>query len=318
MSDPEPRGDAPGAAGGTNAAHGRPPLVAERDGNGAGCGGAGWDGSGCEERRGGARGAVACAGIHGVVWSSAGCGAGRAVRGYCSAGSRSLPAAHKCSWCGRAACRACRRHPAGVGRGAPHAARCCSRSGSASRSGGCAGAWLTEPSPSRAEGGGDGTHTYVQECARTSAGNSESLRWTAPAAAPLGSGHAAPAVTRGSALLRDVRFCSCASTLPQPPTRPSPSLWGAPTADPAVLPARPEAARRTAVWPHSPPWRAEQCSAERQLAQGCPKHGRVTPSGAASAEPAGRGMLRGCWRGARATAQPEPSAEPGSSIPSAR
>lgn len=159
MSDPEPRGDAPGAAGGTNAAHGRPPLVAERDGNGAGCGGAGWDGSGCEERRGGARGAVACAGIHGVVWSSAGCGAGRAVRGYCSAGSRSLPAAHKCSWCGRAACRACRRHPAGVGRGAPHAARCCSRSGSASRSGGCAGAWLTEPSPSRAEGGGDGTHT---------------------------------------------------------------------------------------------------------------------------------------------------------------
>lgn len=277
MSDPEPRGDAPGAAGGTNAAHGRPPLVAERDGNGAGCGGAGWDGSGCEERRGGARGAVACAGIHGVLWSSAGCGAGRAVRGYCSAGSRSLPAAHKCSWCGRAACRACSRHPAGVGRGAPHAARCCSRSGSASRSGGCAGAWLTEPSPSRAEGGGDGTHT-CERCTCMCKNVRARLRVTLSHCGgrhqqPLRSEAAMqpPAVTRGSALLRDVRFCSCASALPQPPTRPSPSLWGAPTADPAVLPARPEAARRTAVWPHSPPWRAErrpQCSAERQLGTG--------------------------------------------------
>lgn len=85
MSAPEPRGDAPGAAGGTNAAHGRPPLVAERDGNGAGCGGAG--------RRGGVGGAAACAGTHGVLWSSPGCGADRAVRGYCSADSRSLPAA---------------------------------------------------------------------------------------------------------------------------------------------------------------------------------------------------------------------------------
>lgn len=80
MSDPEPRGDAPGAAGGTNAAHGRPPLVAERDGNGAGCGGAGWDGSGCEERRGGG------AGCSSVRWDTRGalelsgvrCGQGRA------------------------------------------------------------------------------------------------------------------------------------------------------------------------------------------------------------------------------------------------
>lgn len=109
---------------------------------------------------------------------------------------------------------------------------------------------------------------YVQECARTSAGNSESLRWTAPAAAPLGSGHAAPAVTRGSALLRDVRFCSCASALPQPPTRPSPSLWGAPLPTPL-------------------------CSLPGPRPPGAPPYGRTAPRGGPNADRSA--ALRGSW-----------------------
>lgn len=127
MSAPEPRGDAPGAAGGTNAAHGRPPLVAERDGNGAGCGGAGRrrGGGGCSSVRWDTRGALELTGLR----------SGQGCAGVLQCGQL-FPA------CG------------------PHAARCCSRSGSASRSGGCA-----EPfSGGEGRGRVSGAHVCARMC----------------------------------------------------------------------------------------------------------------------------------------------------------